>query len=108
MLDLPHSREYSPRSSMQWATVRCRPFARRSRRSCAAWWANGLGYSILNFPLKSNRTVDGEDFVIKRFKDNVNATTLGIAQSRTMKPRQVVQRFASFCETYIQRLHVDA
>jgi hypothetical protein len=51
--------------------------------------------------------VDGEDFVVKRFKDNVNATTLGIAQSRTMRPRQVVQRFASYCETYIRRLHLD-
>jgi len=25
-----------------------------------------------------------------------------------MKPRQVVHRFASFCETYIRRLHLDA
>ena len=69
--------------------------------------ANGLGFSILNFPLKSNRTVDGEDFVIKHFKDSVNATTLGIAQSRTMKPRQVVHRFSAFCETCIRRLHLD-
>jgi hypothetical protein len=51
--------------------------------------------------------VDGEDFVIKHFKDSVNATTLGIAQSRTMKPRQVVHRFSAFCETYIRRLHLD-
>jgi hypothetical protein len=45
---------------------------------------------------------------VKRFKDNVNATTLGIAQSRTMRPRQVVHRFASYCETYIRRLHLDS
>jgi DNA-binding transcriptional LysR family regulator len=67
--------------------------------------ANGLGYSILNFPLKSTHTVDGEDFVVKRFKDDVTAATLGIAQSRNMKPRQVVRRFASFCETQIKKQH---
>jgi hypothetical protein len=67
--------------------------------------ANGLGYSILNFPLKSTHTVDGEDFVVKRFKDDVAATTLGIAQSRNMKLRQVVRHFASFCEAHIRKHH---
>jgi hypothetical protein len=70
--------------------------------------ANGLGYSILNFPLKSTKTVDGADFVIKQFKGDVTATTLGIAQSRNLKPRVVVQRFAAFCETQIRQLHSDA
>ncbi len=104
MLDLPHSREY-------FAAL----FDAAGRRPVAAFRssqpevvrgmvANGLGYSILNFPLKSNRTVDGEEFVIKRFKDDVNATTLGIAQARNMKPRQVVQRFSDFCEKYIRQL----
>jgi hypothetical protein len=68
--------------------------------------ANGLGYSILNFPLRSSRTVDGEDFVMKRFKEDVNATILGIALPSTLKPREIVKRFATFCETYIRRLHV--
>jgi hypothetical protein len=35
----------------------------------------------------------------------VNATTLGIAQSRSMKLRQVVQHFAAFCEAEIKRQH---
>lgn len=107
MLDLPHSREYF---SALFDVVGSRPVAafRSSQPEVVRGMvANGLGYSILNFPLKSNRTVDGEDFVIKRFKDNVNATTLGIAQSNAMKPRQIVQRFASFCEAYIRRLHID-
>ena len=67
--------------------------------------ANGLGYSILNFPLKLLRTVDGANFVIKQFKEDVTATTLGIAQSRELKPRQLVKRFAEFCETHIRELH---
>ena len=107
MLDLPHSREYF---AALFDAVGSRPvpaFRSSQPEVVRGMVANGLGYSILNFPLKSNRTVDGEDFVVKRFKDNVNATTLGIAQSRTMRPRQVVQRFASYCETYIRRLHLD-
>ncbi|ASL47584.1 HTH-type transcriptional regulator GltC [Burkholderia sp. AD24] len=107
MLDLPHSREYF---SALFDAVGSRPVAafRSSQPEVVRGMvANGLGYSILNFPLKSNRTVDGEDFVIKRFKDDVNATTLGIAQSNAMKPRQVVRRFSTFCESYIRRLHID-
>jgi DNA-binding transcriptional LysR family regulator len=107
MLDLPHSREYF---AALFDAVGSRPvpaFRSSQPEVVRGMVANGLGYSMLNFPLKSNRTVDGEDFVVKRFKDNVNATTLGIAQSRTMRPRQVVQRFASYCETYIRRLHLD-
>ncbi|MFM0739665.1 LysR family transcriptional regulator [Paraburkholderia xenovorans] len=107
MLDLPHSREYF---SALFDTVGSRPIAafRSSQPEVVRGMvANGLGYSILNFPLKSNRTVDGEDFVIKRFKEDVNATTLGIAQASAMKPRQVVRRFATFCESYIRRLHID-
>ncbi|WGS52719.1 LysR family transcriptional regulator [Paraburkholderia sp. D15] len=107
MLDLPHSREYF---SALFDAVGSRPVAafRSSQPEVVRGMvANGLGYSILNFPLKSNRTVDGEDFVIKRFKDDVNATTLGIAQSNAMKPRQVVTRFSAFCESYIRRLHIE-
>jgi DNA-binding transcriptional LysR family regulator len=103
MLDLPHSREYF---AGLFDAVGGRPIAafRSSQPEVVRGMvANGLGYSILNFPLKSSRTVDGGDFVIKQFKDDVNATTLGIAQSRSMKPRQVVQRFAAFCETEIKR-----
>lgn len=107
MLDLPHSREYF---SALFDAVGSRPvpaFRSSQPEVVRGMVANGLGYSILNFPLKSNRTVDGEDFVIKRFKEDVNATTLGIAQSGAMKPRQVVRRFATFCESYIRRLHID-
>nr|WKF61856.1 HTH-type transcriptional regulator GltC [Paraburkholderia busanensis] len=107
MLDLPHSREYF---SALFDAVGSRPVAafRSSQPEVVRGMvANGLGYSILNFPLKSNRTVDGEDFVIKRFKDDVNATTLGIAQSNAMKPRHVVTRFSAFCESYIRRLHIE-
>src|SRR5665213_2196664 len=108
MLDLPHSREYF---AALFDAVGKRPvpaFRSSQPEVVRGMVANGLGYSILNFPLKSNHTVDGEDFVIKHFKDSVKAVTLGVAQSRSMRPRQVVQRFAAFCETRIRRLHLDA
>jgi DNA-binding transcriptional LysR family regulator len=103
MLDLPHSREYF---AGLFDAVGGRPVAayRSSQPEVVRGMvANGLGFSILNFPLQSTRTVDGEDFVIRQFKDNVNATILGIAQSRSMKPRQVVQHFSAFCEHEITR-----
>jgi LysR substrate binding domain. len=73
MLDLPHSREYF---AALFDAVGSRPvpaFRSSQPEVVRGMVANGLGYSLLNFPLKSNRTVDGEEFVIKRFKDNVNA-----------------------------------
>jgi DNA-binding transcriptional LysR family regulator len=106
MLDLPHSREYF---SSLFDSVGGRPmpaFRSSQPEVVRGMVANGLGYSILNFPLKSNRTVDGEEFVIRRFKENVNATTLGIAMSSSMKPREVVKRFSGFCERYIRQLHI--
>jgi DNA-binding transcriptional LysR family regulator len=107
MLDLPHSREYF---SALFDAVGSRPVAafRSSQPEVVRGMvANGLGYSILNFPLKSNLTVDGKDFVVKRFKEDVTATTLGIAMSSAMKPREIVKRFSAFCETYIRRLHIE-
>ncbi|HEV3428511.1 MAG TPA: LysR family transcriptional regulator [Paraburkholderia sp.] len=106
MLDLPHSREYF---SSLFDAIGQRPvpvFRSSQPEVVRGMVANGLGYSILNFPLKSTQTVDGEDFVVKRFKEKVVATTLGIAQSRTMKPRMVVQKFASFAEGLIKTQYV--
>jgi DNA-binding transcriptional LysR family regulator len=107
MLDLPHSRDYF---AALFDAVGSRPvpaFRSSQPEVVRGMVANGLGYSILNFPLSSTRTVDGGEFVIKHFRDNVNATTLGIAQSKTMKARQVVSRFSSFSENYIRRLRFD-
>lgn len=107
MLDLPHSREYF---SALFDAVGSRPtpaFRSSQPEVVRGMVANGLGYSILNFPLRSCRTVDGEDFVIKRFKENVNATTLGIARSSAVKPREVVKRFSAFCETHIRQLRFE-
>jgi DNA-binding transcriptional LysR family regulator len=102
MLDLPHSREYFF-SLFDAAGERPVPaFKSAQPEVVRGMVANGLGYSILNFPLKSLRTVDGEAFVVKPFSDDVAATTLGIAQSCNMKPRQVVQRFAAFCQAQLK------
>jgi DNA-binding transcriptional LysR family regulator len=105
MLDLPHSREYFA-ALFDAAGTRPVPAFRSSQPEVVRGMvANGLGYSILNFPLRSFRTVDGAAFVIKQFKEDVGATMLGVAQSRELKPRQIVKRFAEFCETQIRELH---
>ena len=101
MLDLPHSREYFARL---FDAVGERPvpaFRSAQPEVVRGMVANGLGFSILNFPLQSTHTVDGADFIIRPFKDEVAVVTLGIAQSRSLKPRQVVQRFAGFCAEWM-------
>jgi DNA-binding transcriptional LysR family regulator len=67
--------------------------------------ANGLGYSILNFPLKSRQTVDGSEFAIRPFKEKLRPLTLGIARLASVHPRQVVHRFSQFCADAIGELH---
>lgn len=82
MLDLPHSREYF---ASLFDAVGERPapaFKSAQPEVVRGMVANGLGYSILNFPLKSTQTVDGADFVVKRFKDDIAAVTLGIGVSQ--------------------------
>ena len=105
MLDLPHSREYFA-SLFNAFDHRPEPTFRSAQPEVVRGMvACGLGYSILNFPLKSTHTVDGGEFAICAIKDEVRATTLGIAQMRNMRLRQVVHRFAQFCEETMQELH---
>jgi len=102
LLDMPHCREYFA-ALFDALGVRPVPAFRSSQPEVVRGIiANGLGYSIPQIAPHGDR----EEFVVKRLKDDVNPTVLGIAQSRAMKPRQVVHRFASFCATHIHRLHL--
>jgi len=103
MLDLPYSREYF---ASLFDTVGRRPvpaFHSSQPEVVRGMVANGLGYSILNFPLKSTRTVDGNEFAIRPFNEKLRPMTLGIARLASVQPRRVVQRFAQFCAEKISR-----
>ena len=102
MLDLPHSREYFLRLFDALGERPVPIFQSAQPEVVRGVVANGLGDSILNFPLKSTRTVDGEEFVVRRFSDKVAEITLGVAQSAGIKPRRVVRLFSEFCRKYIQ------
>lgn len=105
MLDLPHSREYF---AALFDVVGSRPlptFQSAQPEVVRGLVARGLGYSILNFPLKSLRTVDGASFVARPLKEKSRAMTLGLAASRDLPPRRLVQRFAHFCTSEIPGLH---
>jgi len=102
MLDLPHSRDYFSRLFDPLGEPPTPIFRSSQPEVVRGLVANGLGYSILNFPLKSTRTVDGAEFAVRRFSDKVAAITLGIAQAAGMKPRRAVHYFAKFCQEYIQ------
>jgi len=97
MLDLPHSREYFS-SLFDVLGVRPVPSFKASQPEVVKGMvANGLGFSILNFPQRVAKSVDGQEFVVKRFRNKLHAMTFGVAYSEGIKPRKVVQSFASFC-----------
>ncbi len=97
MLDLPHSREYFS-SLFDVLGVRPVPSFKSSQPEVVKGMVtNGLGFSILNFPQRVAKSVDGQEFVIKRFRNKLRAMTFGVAYSEGIKPRKVVQSFASFC-----------
>jgi DNA-binding transcriptional LysR family regulator len=101
MLDLPYSREYF---ASLFDSVGRRPvpaFHSSQPEVVRGMVANGLGYSILNFPLKSTQTVDGSEFTIRPFKEQLRPLTLGIARLASVQPRRIVQRFAQFCAATI-------
>jgi DNA-binding transcriptional LysR family regulator len=105
MLDLPHSREYF---SSLFDSLGRRPvpaFRSSQPEVVRGMVANGLGFSILNFPLKSHQTVDGSEFAIRPFKEELRPVSLGIARLASVQPRQVVHRFAQFCADAIAELH---
>ncbi|WP_179405599.1 LysR family transcriptional regulator [Burkholderia guangdongensis] len=102
MLDLPHSREYF---ASLFDGIAPRPlvaFKSAQPEVVRGMVANGLGYSILNFPLRATTTVDGQAFAIVPFREKLRAMTLGIVHSKQMKPRAVVRNFATFCQRAIK------
>ncbi len=104
LLDLPHSRDYFA-SLFDGLGRRPTPAFHSSQPEVVRGMvANGLGYSILNFPLRSMQTVDGAEFAIRPFSEPARPLQLGIAQLASVQPRQVVQRFAQFCSTAIPKM----
>ncbi len=107
MLDLPHSREYFS-SLFDGLGVRPQAAFKSSQPEVVKGMvANGLGYSILNFPQHAARSVDGRGFVIKRLRDKLRAMTFGIAYSNGLKPRKAVKTFESFCAEEIRNLRTS-
>lgn len=106
MLDLPQSREYF--ASLFDGICSRPPIAFQSSRPevVRGMVANGLGCSILNFPLRNASTVDGQAFAVAPFKDRLREMTLGLAYSRHVKLRRVVRGFTHFCAEAIH-LHAE-
>jgi DNA-binding transcriptional LysR family regulator len=102
MLDLPHSREYF---SSLFDVLGARPvpaFKSSQPEVVKGMVANGLGYSILNFPQRITKAVDAQAFVAKRIRNKLRSMTFGIAYSKGIRPRKVVETFALFCAEAIR------
>ncbi|WP_179405642.1 LysR family transcriptional regulator [Burkholderia guangdongensis] len=103
MLDLPHSREYFASLFDGTAPRPLAAFKSAQPEVVRGMVANGLGYSLLNFPLRATTTVDGQAFAIVPFREKLRAMTLGIACAKQMRPRKVVRNFITFCSADIDR-----
>ncbi|WP_159915054.1 LysR family transcriptional regulator [Pantoea sp. 18069] len=97
MLDLPHSREYFASLFDVFGRQPEAAFRSSQPEVIRGMVANGLGYSMLNFPLRSTCTVDGKEFAICEVQEKAQAMTLGIARLRSMRQRKAVHLFEQFC-----------
>jgi DNA-binding transcriptional LysR family regulator len=104
LLDLPVSREYFL-SLFSEAHLKPR-IAHQSAHGdvVRAMVANGFGYSIWNFPCKSNQALDGRQFIVRPLQKGLSHTTLGLATIRSAHTRKIVQAFSEFCTDEIPRL----
>lgn len=104
MLDLAHSREYF---SSLFDHIGARPvasFKSAQPEVVRGMVANGLGYSIHNFPLHHMQTVDGKKFVASPIQDPVKPAVLGVARSRHAQPRRVIREFSRFAVQSIEQM----
>jgi DNA-binding transcriptional LysR family regulator len=103
MLDLPHSREYFASLFHACGVQPTMAFKTVQPDMLRAMVANGLGYSILNFPLQTSTTPDGREFVMRPFREKLRPMTLGVAYAKDATLRLSVRTLASFCEKTFRR-----
>lgn len=98
MLDLPYSREYF---ASLFEGDELRPslaFKSSQPEMVRCMVANGLGFSILNYPVHTTHTVDNQEFATAQISEKLRALTLGVAYLQRTKLRAVVKNFTEYCE----------
>jgi DNA-binding transcriptional LysR family regulator len=103
LLDLAHSKEYFASLFDRYGSRPVPVFRSSQPEVVRGMVANGLGYSIHNFPLRSAQTVDGGRFVSMPIKEKVKPVVLGVALSTRSHPRQLIRDFSTFCCEEISR-----
>jgi DNA-binding transcriptional LysR family regulator len=79
LLDLPHTAEYFQSIFLHLGIKPQIRYRTPSPHMARALVANGLGYTLLNAPLKNDRSLDGKVIRAIRLDDDLPALTLGIA-----------------------------
>ncbi|MDE1144260.1 MAG: LysR family transcriptional regulator [Paraburkholderia tropica] len=103
MLDLAHSKEYFASLFDRYGNRPVAAFSSSQPEVVRGMVANGLGYSIHNFPLRNSQTVDGGRFVARAIKEKVKPAVLGVARSTRSHPRQLIRDFTAFCYDEVSR-----
>lgn len=97
LLDLAHSKEYFSSLFDRYSSRPVPVFSSSQPEVVRGMVANGLGYSIHNFPLRCTETVDGGRFAARPIKEKVKPVVLGVARSTRSHPRQLIRDFSAFC-----------
>lgn len=103
MLDLPHSREYFCSLFSDHGLAPLIAYQSSQPEIVRGMVANGLGFSILNYPLHSNTTVDGEKFLIKKIQEDLRPLFLGAARMHSNHSRKILHIFEEFSKNFFDK-----
>ncbi|KIC07663.1 LysR family transcriptional regulator [Leisingera sp. ANG-M1] len=73
------------------------PFRSQSRELVHAYVGKGLGYTLAGFPLKQDRTIEGDPIVARPLKESIGQYRVVIARARQAARAELADRFLEKC-----------
>lgn len=93
VLDLPHTREYFYSIFEQVGVSPNIVYRTSSPHMVRSFVANGLGYSLLNAPLKNDRALDGKPLRRLVMHDEIPSLSMGVVMARSARVPRAVSEF---------------
>ncbi len=106
LLDLPHSRDYFLRLFAEQDLSPRIAHSSSSPNMVRGLVANGLGYSLMNASLGTDRTLDGKRFVALGLSEDCEPMRIGVAHLRGIALTRAAETFVAFCRERIPGLAV--
>lgn len=96
VLDLPHTREYFLSIFEQVGVSPNIVYRTSSPHMVRSLVANGLGYSLLNAPLKNDRALDGKPLRRLVMQDDIPSLKMGVVTVRSERIPRAVSEFVQY------------